>query len=296
MSYQTITKRLMMLNQEPNHQSPKEHYNMQLSLFQELQQELAIYNQREQVSKLKITIPTKEESKEKNEKKETTNNPRFFKRDQILEILKRSENLPATKQEYISYLYIDALTLNQLAINSLDKAEKAIYRNEIREILQLITEIKNFTWTPNPQIITTGSKLKKFVFLEQSNQRITVLEDLQKSIPLELYPEFLTLFQSLENETLKRYKNLTPKSFSQVSTKCARLFFTKLNPDYFLILSAIQKDFYTQKHYKEKLNRLDHIVKEQQNNYLAQLQNEAFLKKQEETKNQIDILLRKKEF
>lgn len=294
MSYQTIFKRLMMLNQTRSSQTFQDHYNMQVSLFQEMTAKLTQYQNRETTSKLQVeTSQLIEKNTPYFSQKDTS--ARFLSQEQIFEILKNCTNLEQTKKDYIALLYQDALFFNELSINTQDQEEKKIYKGKIQEILQNIKNVKNYTPKQKTQKENTSLTKNQLIFLEQSNHRITILEELQKEIPISLYPDFLVLLSSLENGTLKGYKNLTAKSFDQVSTKFARVFFYKLNRSDYLVLSAIQKNFYSQKHYREKLNRLENIIKNESSYYLDLLNQEQFIFQQNIIRDQIYSLLRKRE-
>lgn len=296
MSYQTIFKKLMALNETNSFSTYNDYYNMQVAELQELQEKLKLYQRREETGKLIVDpISLKREIDSPTSKKSRTLAFQSF--DQVQNTLKAStsNNLELTKKECVEMLYQQALTLNDLAVHSNNTEEKAIYKQEIQKILDMIEKVKNYQLAKNAIPKTTINFQNRLVFLEQSNHRIAILEELQKEIPISLYPEFLTLLRALENGNFKKYKYLKDKSFDQVRAGDIRVYFSKLNDSSLLISSVIQKKFYTQKHYKEKLNRLENTVKYQKDYYLEKLSDEEFMASQEKIKNQIYTLLRKKE-
>ncbi len=302
MSYQTIKERLNSLSSSkkqtnlPNSTTLQNYYNMQRTAFQEIQRELEQY-------KAWLNIAKKKEPQhhsfdhnkiEVTPIKKKINIP--YTKEKILEILENSGTLiQKTKEEMTTSLYHEALLLNNLSMNTQDLEEKEIYKEEIKQILQKIEIVKQYIPTIKQQSKEKRNIPKNQLIFFSHGNRINILENLEKEISPLYYPDFYLLLQSIQNGTWKGYKNLVGKNFSQVSSKFARIYFIGINANHYLILSGLQKDFYSSKYYREELNRLEKICKNAKNIYQSLIENPEFIIQQNQILEQIYTLIKKGE-
>ena len=270
-------------------------YKRQVERYQELLQELALWNKRlknKQNQKRKEHTSIEEERKPQITSSKTSTLSIPY--SDIITFLQNATDLNKTKQQIITHLYQEACTFNEMAKNYSNFQDKEACKREIEAILNQIEWIQNFQKIEKKEVNSTTHS--NIMFLTSSSGRIIPLEEIMKNIPIEFYDSLKEALLSIENRTFIGFKPLIKRKYNELKKANIRVLYSQINENTFLILSCFIKNYDTNLKYRENLKRLNDILEKNESEYKTLAQDPNYLEEQDKIKNTIyNILTRKRD-
>lgn len=262
--------------------------------YQDLMNEINIYQKRQQTKQKEniVTLNPKISEKKKTKRQINLNGINIFDKEQLSYFFQNQLFLQDIKDEIIRILYQNALEMNEMAKCSSNKNEKIFCQVEIKSILELIQWIINYKALKEP-IEIPEKKENKLIFLQTETGRVTPYDELNK-IPDEQKELFELLLKSIQNESFKGFKNLSPKDLLEVRYQKARIIFRQIQENIYLIASCFIKKVHTDNNYKNTLNRLEKKLNEWEPKIKLLVNSSFYLEEQKRIETSIFTLLTKK--
>ncbi|MCI8467554.1 MAG: hypothetical protein HFI08_05135 [Bacilli bacterium] len=268
-------------------------YKRQVERYQELLQELALWNKRlKNKQNQKRTEHTSIEEERKPQITSSKTSTFSIPYSDIITFLQNATDLNKTKQQIITHLYQEACTFNEMAKNYSNFQDKEACKREIEAILCQIGWIQNFQKSEKKEV--NSATHNNIMFLTSSSGRIIPLEEIMKNIPMEFYDSLKEALLSIENRTFIGFKPLTKRKYNELKKADIRVLYSRVNENTFLILSCFIKDFYSNLKYRENLKRLNDILEKNESEYKTLAQDPNYLEEQDKIKNTIYNILTKK--
>lgn len=164
--------------------------------------------------------------------------------------------------------------------------------NKLNSILNVLFEIQY------EDVMKPNEEDNTIIYLPTIYGNINISNDL-KDVPLEFYDVFYNLFKSIKNGSFKNFKRITgdyKTTILEVKDGYARVLFTQIESNIYLVSTLFVKKMQTSKYYLEHLREIDSLVYDQLQHIKAQLlsNREEFINYNDSiTKNLLSKLLTK---
>lgn len=128
--------------------------------------------------------------------------------------------------------------------------------NKLNSILNALFEMQY------EDVIESNEKENTIIYLPTEYGNINISNDL-KDVPPEFYDAFYILFKSIQDDTFKNFKRITgdfKTSMSEVKDGYARVLFTQIESNIYLVSTLFMKKVQVSKYYLEHLREIDSLV------------------------------------
>ena len=180
--------------------------------------------------------------------------------------------------------------------NKMDIDELNEYKQEIVILKQKIELLKT-ALEENKEMITDNIHQNRIIFVPTSSGNIRVLDSL-KAIPIEYYDGFLELFNSIKDGTFKNIRKFTNSGplngLFEVKGFKVRVFFDRIFKDTYALLGVYVKKVDSDKAHRSYVTNIYDEYKKNVKKIKNNLNNEEFLKLNEDYEKELFELLNTK--